>query len=150
MRLSDMIAEFIRDEIESKGNAQIGRNELAAYFNVVPSQINYVIASRFTPEQGFSVSSKRGSGGYITITKIKMTEKNYLMHIINSIGGAIDYKTAEIFLYNMRQADIIDEVTRKIILAAMADINYGNIHITQRNAIRANIFKNMLINLAIR
>ena len=73
MKMSDIVASYIMKILdESDGNAEIQRNELAGELGCVPSQINYVITSRFTPEQGYMVESKRGGGGYIKITRIKM------------------------------------------------------------------------------
>ena len=67
MRMSDVIEEFIKDLFEEDNNnyIEIQRNELAQHFNCVPSQINYVISTRFKPSQGYYVESKRGGGGNI-------------------------------------------------------------------------------------
>ena len=86
MRLSDLIEDFIKEMLENDDEAIIQRNDLAGKFNCVPSQINYVISTRFTPTQGYYVESQRGGGGYIKIEKVNVTKSSYLMHIINSIG----------------------------------------------------------------
>ena len=68
MRISDSVANYILQLLqETNGTAEIQRNELASYLGCVPSQINYVITSRFTPEQGYLVESRRGGGGYTRI-----------------------------------------------------------------------------------
>ncbi|MGN0508698.1 MAG: CtsR family transcriptional regulator, partial [Ruminococcus sp.] len=73
MRMSDLVAEYIMQMLdEQNGSAEIQRNELAGNLGCVPSQINYVITSRFTPEQGYIVESRRGGGGYIRISRVKM------------------------------------------------------------------------------
>ena len=83
MRMSDVIEEFIKDLFEEdKQLIEIQRNELAEHFNCVPSQINYVISTRFKPSQGYYVESKRGGGGHITIKKVSNTKSEYFMHII--------------------------------------------------------------------
>ena len=65
MRMSDLVAQYILEMLEEQdGSAEIKRNELAGNLGCVPSQINYVITSRFTPEQGYIVESRRGGGGY--------------------------------------------------------------------------------------
>lgn len=69
VRIADMIEEFIKDLFEEENYIEIQRNDLAEHFNCVPSQINYVIATRFKPSQGYYVESKRGGGGYIGIKK---------------------------------------------------------------------------------
>ena len=70
MRMSDMIEDFIKDLFEEDDLVEIQRNDLAQKFNCVPSQINYVIATRFKPSQGYYVESKRGGGGSIKIKKV--------------------------------------------------------------------------------
>ena len=90
MRISDIIEEFIKDLFKGDEEyVEIQRNELAEKFNCVPSQINYVISTRFRPSQGYYVESKRGGGGHIRIKKINITKSNYLMHIITSMGDTI-------------------------------------------------------------
>ena len=97
MRMSDLVARYINDILERQdGEAEIRRNELATTLGCVPSQINYVITSRFTPEQGYIVESRRGGGGYIRITRIHTTHAEAMMHIVNSIGKSLDKATAEV------------------------------------------------------
>lgn len=85
MRISDMIEEFIKElfDEEEQEAIEIQRNELAHQFNCVPSQINYVISTRFRPSQGYYVESKRGGGGNIKIRKINTDKSDYFTHIIN-------------------------------------------------------------------
>ena len=73
MRMSDMIEEFIKELFEEEESIiEIQRNDLAQQFNCVPSQINYVIETRFKPSQGYYVESRRGGGGYIKIKKVNI------------------------------------------------------------------------------
>ena len=102
MRMSDLVAQTILEMLDRQnGNAEIQRNELATTLGCVPSQINYVITKRFTPEQGYVVESRRGGGGYIRITRIKTDGKNLLMHVVNSIGESLDKMSAEVILNNL-------------------------------------------------
>ena len=87
MRMSDIIEEFIKELFNDNEKIEIQRNELAEHFNCVPSQINYVISTRFKPSQGYYVESKRGGGGHITIKKLNSKKEDYIMHIINNIGN---------------------------------------------------------------
>lgn len=108
MKMSDILAQYILHVLEeSDGNAEIQRNELAGELGCVPSQINYVITSRFTPEQGYLVESRRGGGGYIRITRVKMDHSGAMMHIINSIGEKLDKATAQAMLVNMQHQKLI-------------------------------------------
>ena len=148
MRISDLVAQYIIDMLEEHdGDAEIKRNELAETIGCVPSQINYVITSRFTPEQGYIVESRRGGGGYIRITRINTGKSNAIMHIVNSVGKRMDKITAEIMIKNMHQRSIINEETARLMMAAMSERAYLDIPQQYRDYLRASIFKNMLLTL---
>lgn len=148
MRISDLVAQYIKNILEQQdGEAEIKRNELATTLGCVPSQINYVITSRFTPEQGYIVESRRGGGGYIRITRINTTRGGAIMHIVNSIGAALDKATAEIMLDNMHTRGIIDTRTAKLMAAAVGERAYLSVPQQYRDSIRATVFKNMLLTL---
>ena len=146
MRISDIIEDFIKEMLEDEESAVIQRNDLAEHFNCVPSQINYVISTRFTPIQGYYVESQRGGGGYIKIQKVNLTKSDYLMHIITSIGNKISAKEVDIFVNNFLDYEIIDEKIAKLIKSATND-KVLNIAKNDKDELRAKIFKNMLINL---
>ena len=149
MRMSDLVAQHILSMLdESDGNAEIRRNELANDLGCVPSQINYVITSRFTPEQGYIVESRRGGGGYIRITRVKMDKSSAVMHIVNSIGDTIDKATAEIMINNMYNRSIIDLQTARIFAAALSERVFREVPQDYRDKLRARIFKNMLLTLS--
>lgn len=146
MRMSDLVAQYILEMLEQQdGSAEIQRNELAGSLGCVPSQINYVITSRFTPEQGYIVESRRGGGGYIRISRVKMDKGTALMHIINSVGDTLDRATAEVMLKNMLQRNLIELLPAKMIAAALSDRTLKNIEQEKRDTVRADLFKNMLL-----
>lgn len=146
MRISDMVSEYILRMLEeSDGDAQIQRNELAGTLGCVPSQINYVITSRFTPEQGYIVESRRGGGGYIRITRIKTDKNSYMMHIINSIGTQIDCCTVQVILQNMLYTGAISEQALNLMDRALSDKAYICVPVELRDCLRASVFKNMLL-----
>lgn len=146
MKLSDMIEDFIKDLFDEEDCIEIQRNDLAEKMGCVPSQINYVIQTRFKPSQGYYVESQRGGGGHITIKKINITKSNYLMHIISSLENKITAQEVSIFIGNLFSYDIITENEAKLLKVATSD-NVLNIEPAIRDKLRANIFKNMLINL---
>ncbi len=146
MRISDIIEEFIKDMLEDEESAVIQRNDLAEHFNCVPSQINYVISTRFTPLQGYYVESQRGGGGYIRIQKVNLTKSDYLMHIITSIGNKISAKEVDIFVNNFLDYEVIDEKVARLIKSATND-KVLSIAKNDKDELRAKILKNMLINL---
>ncbi len=148
MRMSDLVAQYILEMLdEQNGSAEIQRNELAGNLGCVPSQINYVITSRFTPEQGYIVESRRGGGGFIRISRVKMDKGTALMHIINSVGATLDKATAEVMLRNMLQRQMLELETAKVIASALSDRTLKNVEQEKRDAVRADLFKNMLLTL---
>lgn len=146
MRMSDMIENFIKELFDDDDYIEIQRNDLAEHFKCVPSQINYVISTRFKPDQGYYVESKRGGGGHISIRKINVTKSNYLMHIISSIGDKITAQEVDIFISNFLSYDIISKKEARLLKVATSDNVLSQIS-ENRDKLRANIFKNMLLNL---
>lgn len=148
MQISDIVTQYILKLLdESDGDAQIKRNELASFIGCVPSQINYVITSRFTPEHGYLVESRRGGGGYIRIIRINTEKTPAIRHIINSIGREIDFIDTEILIKNMEQRDIITEQVKKLMLSVLSDRTYSGIPNELRGNLRASLLKNMLLTL---
>ena len=148
MRMSDLVTQYILNMLEAQdGSAEIKRNELAGSLGCVPSQINYVITSRFTPEQGYIVESRRGGGGYIRISRVKMDKGTTIMHIINSVGNNLDKATAEAMLNNMLQQNIMKLQAAKLIAAALSDRTLASVEQEKRDRLRADLFKNMVITL---
>ena len=146
MRISDSVANYILQMLnDENGIAEIQRNELANTLGCVPSQINYVITSRFTPEQGYIVESKRGGGGYIRITRVTTDRRSAIMHIVNSIGDKLSSSSAAIMLRNMKDSGIISAYDSALMSAALSDKAYGDTPPQKRDSLRASIFKNLLI-----
>ncbi len=147
MRLSEVIEEYIKALMgDSDEFVEFGRNELAEYFNCVPSQINYVISTRFSPERGYYVESKRGGGGNIKIKRIDITKDRYIMHLINSIETSLSQQEAEIIIKNLQGYNIIDAKTAKLLKVTTNDKVLG-LPKEYRDDVRTRIFKNILINL---
>ncbi len=147
MLMSDIIARQIMEMLQSSANgmAEIQRNTLAEEVGCVPSQINYVISSRFTPERGYIVESKRGGGGYIRITEVRSGAASILMHIINSVGASLDMRTQRIITENLVMRDMISEQVGRLIDAATSEGSLRAVNQPHRDIIRAAIFKNMLM-----
>ena len=146
MRVSDIIEEFIKELFDDEEEIEIQRNDLAQKFNCVPSQINYVIATRFKPSQGYYVESKRGGGGHITIRKVSNTKSDYLLHIINNIGNSISNSEAEILISDFLTYNLVNAKEAKLLRVATSD-NVLDIPKEYKDKLRANILKNMLLNL---
>ena len=147
MRLSDLITEEIVKMInESESNiAEIQRNEFAGVLGCAPSQINYVLSSRFTPEHGYVIESRRGGGGYIRIRRVVMSHSSAFMHIINSIGDEIDALSARVVIENCLQSGIIDAAKARIMYAAMSNNVMRTVPVEFRDNLRAAVLKEMLL-----
>ena len=146
MGTSDLIANFILGMLEDEGgSAELQRSNLAEKFRCVPSQINYVISTRFSPEHGYLVESRRGGNGYIRITRVQATPKALIMHTVNAVGDAISPRTAAAFLSNLLDADAVDERTATLILTAVSDNALRPIAPEHRDIVRASIFKQLLV-----
>jgi transcriptional regulator CtsR len=150
-RLSDIIESFIKEMMDDMdGSIEIQRNELANRFNCVPSQINYVISTRFSNDKGYYVESRRGGGGYISIKRLNIDSVGeYLMHIITSIGDKLSQHTCEIFVQNFMDYDIINEQEAGLMKAATSDKALAAVPPDSRDEIRMTILKNMLMSLSI-
>lgn len=150
-RLSDIIESFIKEMIEDMdGAVEIQRNELANRFNCVPSQINYVISTRFSTDKGYYVESRRGGGGYISIKRLSAgSVGEYLMHIITSIGDKLSQHTCEIFIQNFVDYEVISEQEAGLLKAATSDKALVAVSPELRDEIRMTILKNMLMSLVI-
>ncbi|NLL96979.1 MAG: CtsR family transcriptional regulator [Clostridiaceae bacterium] len=150
-RLSDIIEAFLKTLInEEEGAVEIQRNELANKFNCVPSQINYVISTRFTADKGYYVESRRGGGGYISIKRVNTESAGeYLMHIITSIGNKISQLTSEVFINNFVDYNIIDDREAMLMKAATSDKVLIDIPVEKRDEVRATVLKHMLMSLTV-
>lgn len=149
-RLSDIIEAFIKQLIiDTDGAIEIQRNELANQFKCVPSQINYVIDTRFTTERGYYVESRRGGGGNISIKRVNVssTGNDYLMHIILAMGNSISQQSAGIFINNFVDYEVISLRESQLLKAATSDKILGGLPLPDRDVLRAGILKNMIISL---
>ena len=146
MGTSDLIARFILDALEgADGTAELQRSVLADRFGCVPSQINYVISTRFSPEHGYVVESRRGGGGYIRISRVHATSEQLVMHTVNAVGTELDRATGEALLSNLLASSALDEKSAALIAAAISDRALGAVPPSYRDSVRAPLFKYMLV-----
>ena len=147
MGITDLIASFLQDSLEESENGvlEVQRNDLAQRFNCVPSQINYVMSTRFSPERGYIVESRRGGNGYIRITRVQVDRQTLLMHVINSLGDQVDLSSARAILSNLVQAGALEENTGRSLLAAVGDKALRAVPREVRDTVRADSMKQVLI-----
>ena len=148
MATSDLIAKFIMNAIDGSddGFAELQRSALAEMFSCVPSQINYVISTRFSPEQGYAVESRRGGGGYIRISRVHRSPRELIMHTVNAVGDAVDAGSADALIRNIYEAGLLDKTTARVMLAATGNSALRPAAPEDRDRIRACILKHMLVN----
>lgn len=147
--ISDIIEGYLKKvlEMSDKEHVEIKRSEIADKFQCVPSQINYVINTRFTIERGYIVESKRGGGGYIRIMKVKSYEYADLIdHLLSLIDDRLPQNSAEDVIIRLVDEQIINEREAKIMLSVM-DRSVLYIDLPYRDELRARILKAMLTTL---
>jgi transcriptional regulator CtsR len=145
-RLSDIIEEFIKQMFnENRDNVIfIQRNELADQFRCAPSQINYVLTTRFTYERGYLIESKRGGGGHIAIKQLEYDNSNKREELISqSIGETITYHNANALLNHLLESGVIEERECEIMKIAINDRSLTSTD--NKNKVRADILKGMIM-----
>lgn len=140
--ISDNIAAFIHEMLANQDSVELKRNELAQYFGCAPSQINYVLSTRFSIEQGYVTSSKRGGGGYILVVRMNPSEIDVLAIVKEQIGQEITEVKAKSIIRNLFQQNFITQREASIMEAAVSQMQM--IPEQLRNYVRANLLKKMI------
>lgn len=144
--ISDIIEEYLKQVLEKSEEeiVEIKRSEIANKFQCVPSQINYVINTRFTLERGYIVESKRGGGGFIRIIKVRPTNHFSLIeHLMSLIGNSIPQSTCLDIIERLVEEEVITDREAKI-MASVIDRNVLKIELPERDRLRARMLKAML------
>lgn len=147
--ISDSLEQYLKRMLQEspEGAVEIQRNDLADRFSCVPSQINYVISTRFTLEKGYLVESKRGGGGYIRIQRVELPALKAIQgHISQTIGDQVDQNAAEGLIYQLEEADLISRREGNLLRAAICRDALA-LKLPLRDEIRARLLKAMLISL---
>ena len=151
MRLSDAIEQFIKTMLSQEApEVELKRNELAEYFNCAPSQINYVLATRFTPDHGYIIESRRGGGGYIRIFRMAQDTSEQLIYLLNErVGDAIDALSASHLVQQLLERELVTEGEAAMMNAALSPQALSlPLSAEMKDALRARILKNMLLEVA--
>lgn len=142
---SDIIEVFLKELIQQQnGELELKRNELAGHFNCAPSQINYVLATRFTVNRGYVVTSRKGGGGYIRITSIDMARNEYILHIINQIGDSCSEAEGLQVINGLYEREIVTLREAKLMAASLKDELLGD-NIEDVCKRRAETLKSMML-----
>ncbi|MDE6189589.1 MAG: CtsR family transcriptional regulator [Clostridia bacterium] len=145
--ISDEIEQFILSIWNDSDALQLSRNDLAQYFSVAPSQINYVLATRFSFDKGYIIESKRGGGGFITLLKINDGKHEVLQSLVQELENidALSFNRASNIIQRLEREGIIDSKESEIIKSAISD---KALSFPAHSAnVRKNVFKEILIGL---
>ena len=146
--LADYIAQMIEEMLnEGNGTLELQRNEMANRLGCVPSQISYVISSRFTPERGYMIESRRGGGGCIRIIRKQISRDEYMMHFFCAVGDSIEEAETDAYLQNLYGNGLISNREYQIVRAATSNTSLSGVPPEKRNTVRAALFKQILLSL---
>lgn len=151
MRLSDSIEQFIKTMLtQEMTEVELKRNELAEYFGCAPSQINYVLSTRFTPDHGYIIESRRGGGGYIRIFRMQQDTREQLLYMLHErIGDSIDALAASHLIQQLQEREIVTPAEAALMNAAVAAQALSvPVPAAVKDALRAKILKSMLMETA--
>jgi transcriptional regulator CtsR len=146
--LSDIIEGFIKELMEANNQraVEIQRNILAQQFDCSPSQINYVLTTRFNNDRGYIVESRRGGGGYIRIFKVRSSMEEGLQNLLNdSIGDSVTLNKALDLIYALLERGIINIREQKIMQSTISDRALNSVSYDERNKLRADLLKEMIL-----
>ena len=153
MRLSDSIEQFIKELLNQESTeVELKRNELAEYFGCAPSQINYVLATRFSPDHGYLTESRRGGGGYIRIVRVVQSGSQRLMYLVNDrIGDSLSEEECLRLISQLKEQMIVtaDEAA---LMASAVSTRALSVPVPDvlKDAMRAKMMKSMLMSIAAR
>ena len=143
-QLSDSIERFIKDMMEDGAQIEVRRNELAQHFGCAPSQINYVLATRFSVDHGYIIESRRGGGGYIRIVRMGVNSpENLLSAILQRIGNSIDEDSAVAIIQNLLDRRLVTLNEARIMRAAVAK-NALALPVSAKDVLRASVLSGMV------
>ena len=144
-QLSDNIERFIKDLMSEDAHIELRRNELAQHFGCAPSQINYVLATRFSVDHGYIIESRRGGGGYVRIVRLQSRgEQKLLETLLARVGNSIDEDTANAIISNLYERKLVTRGEGLLMKSAVSR-NALALPVSAKDVLRAAVFRNMLV-----
>ena len=144
-QLSDSIEQFIKELMHEDAHIELRRNELAHHFGCAPSQINYVLATRFSVDHGYIIESRRGGGGYVRIVRMQGREEPHLLEVLlNRVGNSVNEDTANAIISNLAERKMISAREAALMRSAVSR-NALALPISAKDVLRAAVFRNMLV-----
>ncbi|GAK30017.1 transcriptional regulator CtsR [Weissella oryzae SG25] len=143
--MSDDIEAYLKQILTQAQQVEIRRTEIAERFNVVPSQINYVIKTRFTIQKGYLVESKRGGGGYIRIGRFTLREDTLILEeLLNCFDFTLTERAANDILETLGRENLLSprEVVLMALMISQATLALGDV--TSENQMRSRMIRQVL------
>ncbi|HIY78040.1 MAG TPA: CtsR family transcriptional regulator [Candidatus Borkfalkia excrementavium] len=148
MNICDEIEKFLLDALGNEKSVLISRNSLSRHFDCAPSQINYVLTTRFGAERGFVTSSKRGGGGYIEIARVDVADGDCLCSVLKKeIGEELSFGKARGIFETLCERGEVSEREKRILLSALTD-QALDCPLMLRDRLRARIVRAALSEIA--
>ncbi len=143
-QLSNAIEKFIKELMEEDTQVELKRNELAQHFGCAPSQINYVLATRFSIDHGYVIESRRGGGGYVRIVRMQPQSGQNLLHdLITRIGTSVDEETSVAIISHLMECGVVTRREALLMRAAMAQ-NALALPVSAKDVLRASVLRSMI------
>ena len=142
--LSDAIERFIKDLLTDDTRVELKRNELAQYFGCANSQINYVLATRFSVDRGYLVESWRGGSGYVRVIRISTSDVELLGSLLQRIGGEIGEENAKAIILRLYELHVVDVNEARLMQAAVS-AEAISLPISSKDMIRASVLKSLVV-----
>lgn len=144
-QLSDSIEQFIKELMCEDAHIELRRNELAQHFGCAPSQINYVLATRFSVDHGYIIESRRGGGGYVRIVRMQEREEgNLLEALLKRVGNSVDEDTANAIITHLSDLKLVKGGEASLMRSAVSR-NALALPISAKDVLRAAVLRNMLV-----
>ncbi|MGN0803682.1 MAG: CtsR family transcriptional regulator [Candidatus Faecivicinus sp.] len=144
-QLSDSIEQFIKELMCDEAHIELRRNELAQHFGCAPSQINYVLATRFSVDHGYIIESRRGGGGYVRIMRMQEREEgNLLESLLERVGNSVDEETANAIITHLTDLKLVT-ANEAALMRAGVSRNALALPISAKDVLRAAVLRNMLV-----
>lgn len=144
-QLSDTIEQFIKELLEGDAQVELRRNELAQHFGCAPSQINYVLATRFSVDHGYIIESRRGGGGYIRIVRMReRSPETLLSALLERIGNSISEENAVALISNLMERKIVTK-NEALLMRAAVGRNALALPVSAKDVLRASVLSNMIV-----
>ena len=143
-QLSNAIEKFIKELMEDDAEVELKRNELAQHFGCAPSQINYVLATRFSIDHGYVIESRRGGGGYVRIVRMQPQSGENLLHdLLTRIGTSVDEETSVAIISHLMECGIVTRREALLMRSAMAQ-NALALPVSAKDVLRAAVLRSMI------